>query len=803
MRVTVVGAGISGLTSALALLGAGHAVRVLAAAPSLDTTSALAAAVWFPTHVGPPDQVLRWGAATLRVLAAQAAAGVPGVRVCESLALYREPPGSPDWAAAVGGVRAARPDELPPGYRHGLRFAVPLAEMPAYLPWLVERVAAGGGRFELRRLESLADLAGEAGVDAVVNCSGLAARELVPDPAVHPVRGRILRVANPGLTMSVRDERHPGGRAYVHPRARDCVLGGTLEAGEWDTSVDPRRRCGDPRPLHGAGPGAARRRGAGAGGRPAARPSHRPVGGRPADPAPDPQLRARRCRDHAELGLRGGGRGAGRASPLSPGRRCRGARRRHPAAWQTAGVTPLTRGENRPLPAGHVTVAVTCAAPVDVSALLLDGSGRVRDDGDFVFFNHPVGPGVSHHHGQGRGDVIRIDTGALPAGISTVAVTASLDGAGPATFAAAGPLVTTVGPFTFEPTGLTTESAVVCVEVYRRGDQWKVRAVGQGYDDGLAGVARAFGVHVDEPGPPPNPPAEPPAGLPAEPSAGPPPGPPAGAPPPAPAPVPPPHPPPPHPQAPPRGAPPMQSDLFSPVHAEVTGTGIQQQGSKMARVAMTGGEVLARAGSMVAYQGELRFEALGAGGIGNLIRQKLTGEGVPLMRVTGRGDLFLANAASDVHLVDLDGSDGLTINGANVLAFEPTLSYRIARVSGAAGYASNAGLFNCVFTGRGRIAITTDGVPVVLNVDQPTYADPQAAVAWSSSLRTGLTSNDTFNLGTLMGRSTGERYTLSFAGSGFVIVQPSELPPGGFVGGTGGGEQAGTGGGMLGGLLGR
>lgn len=239
MRVTVVGAGISGLTSALALLGAGHAVRVLAAAPSLDTTSALAAAVWFPTHVGPPDQVLRWGAATLRVLAAQAAAGVPGVRVCESLALYREPPGSPDWAAAVGGVRAARPDELPPGYRHGLRFAVPLAEMPAYLPWLVERVAAGGGRFELRRLESLADLAGEAGVDAVVNCSGLAARELVPDPAVHPVRGRILRVANPGLTMSVRDERHPGGRAYVHPRARDCVLGGTLEAGEWDTSVDP------------------------------------------------------------------------------------------------------------------------------------------------------------------------------------------------------------------------------------------------------------------------------------------------------------------------------------------------------------------------------------------------------------------------------------------------------------------------------------------------------------------------------------------------------------------------------------
>jgi len=222
----------------------------------------------------------------------------------------------------------------------------------------------------------------------------------------------------------------------------------------------------------------------------------------------------------------------------------------------------------------------------------------------------------------------------------------------------------------------------------------------------------------------------------------------------------------------------VQSDLFSPGHAEVAGAGIQKQGGKMVRVALAG-EVLARSGSMVAYQGDMRFEALGAGGIGNLIRQRLSGEGVPLMKVTGRGDLFLANAASDVHLIDLDGSDGLTINGANVLAFDSTLSYRIGRVQGAAGLASNAGLFNCVFTGHGRIAITTEGTPVVLDVDQPTYADPQAAVAWSSSLRTGITSNDSFNLGTLMGRSTGERVTLSFSGRGFVIVQPSELPPAG------------------------
>ncbi len=355
-------------------------------------------------------------------------------------------------------------------------------------------------------------------------------------------------------------------------------------------------------------------------------------------------------------------------------------------------MTALAPGENRPLPGEQVTITVGCAVGVDVSALLLGPWGTVRSDADFVFFNNPVAPGVSYHHGRGRGDVVQVDTRALPPDVTAVAVTASLDGSGPPTFAGAGPLVATVGPLTFEMAGLSTESAVVCVEVYRRGEQWKVRAVGQGYADGLAGLAREFGVDVDaEPAPQPAP--DPPA--PAAPA------PPVPQPPVPQTPVPqPPVPPPPVPQPPvpqppapppPRGASPVHSDLFSPDHAEVAGSGIQKQGGKMARVAMNG-EVMARAGSMVAYQGELRFEALGAGGIGNMIRQRVTGEGVPLMRVSGRGDLFLANAASDVHLIDLDGSDGLTINGANVLAFDSTLSYTIGRVSGAAGFASNAGL---------------------------------------------------------------------------------------------------------------
>ena len=138
----------------------------------------------------------------------------------------------------MGEIRAATAEELPTGYRHGLRFAVPLVEMPRYLPWLADQVRERGGELATRRITSLRELA-VLRVDAVVNCSGLAARVLVPDPSVYPVRGQIVRVSNPGLTLSVRDEHHPAGRAYVHPRAEDCILGGTLEENVWDTRVDP------------------------------------------------------------------------------------------------------------------------------------------------------------------------------------------------------------------------------------------------------------------------------------------------------------------------------------------------------------------------------------------------------------------------------------------------------------------------------------------------------------------------------------------------------------------------------------
>ncbi len=137
--------------------------------------------------------------------------------------------------------------------------------------------------------------------------------------------------------------------------------------------------------------------------------------------------------------------------------------------------------------------------------------------------------------------------------------------------------------------------------------------------------------------------------------------------------------------------------------------------------------------------------------------------------------MFLADAGKQVHIIHLDGA-ALTINGKNILAFEPSLGWDIERVKGV-GIAAG-GLFNTRLEGHGWVAITTDGDPVVLKTDAPTFADADAAVAWSSNLATTL--NRTVKAKALIGRGSGEAAQLAFQGQGIVIVQPSEgdtVPP--------------------------
>ncbi|MFJ2825236.1 TerD family protein [Streptomyces toxytricini] len=167
-------------------------------------------------------------------------------------------------------------------------------------------------------------------------------------------------------------------------------------------------------------------------------------------------------------------------------------------------MTAMTPGSNLPLEAVRVTVEVAAPVRLDVSGLLLAADGKVRSDADFVFYNQPSGPGVAHRSGGGAGpDSVTVDTGALPPDIERVVVTASPDAAGQ-TFQGIEPTATVrqadTGAViaTFTPPQLGTETALVVVEVYRRGGAWKVRAVGQGYADGLAGIATDFGVSVEE-----------------------------------------------------------------------------------------------------------------------------------------------------------------------------------------------------------------------------------------------------------------------------------------------------------------
>ncbi|MFG2812344.1 TerD family protein [Streptomyces sp. NPDC048410] len=165
----------------------------------------------------------------------------------------------------------------------------------------------------------------------------------------------------------------------------------------------------------------------------------------------------------------------------------------------------MTPGSNVPLPAARVTVDVAAPVRLDVSGLLLTADGKVRSDDDFIFYNQPAGPGVTYRSGGGSApDAIVVDTAAVPPDIEKIVVTASPDAAGQ-TFQGIEPTATirdtdggaVVASFT--PPGLGAETALVVVEIYRRNGQWKARAVGQGYANGLAGIATDFGVTVEEP----------------------------------------------------------------------------------------------------------------------------------------------------------------------------------------------------------------------------------------------------------------------------------------------------------------
>lgn len=238
---------------------------------------------------------------------------------------------------------------------------------------------------------------------------------------------------------------------------------------------------------------------------------------------------------------------------------------------------------------------------------------------------------------------------------------------------------------------------------------------------------------------------------------------------------------------------PIHGSLFTDFAENPTQDPFALQNKKLLKINMGYGEVWAKTGSMVAYQGDVRFENTGSGGLDKLVKSKLTGEGVDMMRCTGQGELFVANLAEEIQVFYLE-NDRVSVNGANVLAFSGSISWDIHRIQARGGMMAG-GLWNVVLSGTGYVAITTDGDPVALDVaSSPTFADAQAVVMWTNGVRMDVRV-DTGGIGSMLRGGTGEMLQMAFTGQGYVLVQPSEGVP------QGGQEQGGGGGGMLGGIL--
>jgi D-amino-acid oxidase len=228
-RVLVVGAGVTGLSCAVRLLERGHEVGVVARDLPLETTSAVAAALWYPYLADPPDRVAAWAHTTYAELARLAADPETGIALRPGTEVLRRRAIPPAWLASVPG--AGPTSEVPRGYESGWTFVAPVVETPIYLRWLTGRVDALGGTVTRMALAALPDQA-----EVVVDAAGLGARLLAQDPSVVPVRGQVVYVEQVGLDRWWLDDAGP---TYVIPRSRDIVVGGTEERGAWDRRPDP------------------------------------------------------------------------------------------------------------------------------------------------------------------------------------------------------------------------------------------------------------------------------------------------------------------------------------------------------------------------------------------------------------------------------------------------------------------------------------------------------------------------------------------------------------------------------------
>jgi D-amino-acid oxidase len=210
-------------------------VQVVTADEVEDTTSAVAAAIWFPYRAAPAHAVLRWATASLAVFTALSADPATGVRLLPGTVVHRTSPPDLWWGPAVPGHRPATVEELPPGASAGTRCTLPVVDMGRYLPWLLDACRAAGVEVVHGRVELVADVPG----DALVVAAGLGSGDLVGDDTGVTVQGQVVRLTDPGLRGWLLDEDNPAGLTYVVPRGDDVVCGGTAVERATGTTPDP------------------------------------------------------------------------------------------------------------------------------------------------------------------------------------------------------------------------------------------------------------------------------------------------------------------------------------------------------------------------------------------------------------------------------------------------------------------------------------------------------------------------------------------------------------------------------------
>ena len=217
---------------------------------------------------------------------------------------------------------------------------------------------------------------------------------------------------------------------------------------------------------------------------------------------------------------------------------------------------------------------------------------------------------------------------------------------------------------------------------------------------------------------------------------------------------------------------PIHGSLFKDFQENAATDPFVLQNKKLLKISMQYGPVWALTGSMVAYQGDVHFENTGSGGLDKLLKSKLTGEGVNMMRCTGQGELFVANDATEIQVMYLE-NDSISVNGASVLAFSGSIEWDIHRIASRGGMTAG-GMFNVVLRGTGYVAITTHGDPVAFEVSQgTTFADAQAVVMWTAGVQMDI-KVDSGGLKSLVRGGTGEMLQMAFSGQGYVLVQPAE-----------------------------